>query len=311
VRSSLAALALILFLTPPIARATELGSPASAARYAPAADPLASVAAYRTLLAADGDEPALELFTPASRVLRKRRPFSPEERRAAAERLPQGVRLQVRKLRDRAVVAPVLAQPGTLPLLLHQIDGTWRIDQVEMEKALGLDVDGSVLQRDDATPYAFAIEGRSTAMFSDLGSADLFGEDPGEAIARLEAAQPKTAGIELRLAEILLRNCWLVDEALPHYREALRLAPEDWRVADTYGRRALFLGIGDEALPVLEPFGPRADSLIGQIHLQAKRFREGHARTLRPVLRRWRENQTPPAEREREPSDAPPPRKPI
>lgn len=280
-RSAIAALALTLLCVSPAARAT--------GPYAPGADPVASLEAYRRVLSDAALDPKLDLFTPGSRVLRARRPLPADEMRAQAARLPAaGSRLQVRVLRDRAVVAPLLAQPGTPPVLLQEIEGTWRIDLVEMEKALDLDVDGSVLQMDDQTPYAFAIEGRSLA-FEDLGRADLFGEDPADAIARLEAAK-KTAKGELRLAELLLRNCYLADEAIPHYREALRLAPDDWSIAFVYGRRMLFLGRGDEALATLQPFGDRADGLIGRIHVAAGRFREGNARGLRAALRRWQEN---------------------
>jgi tetratricopeptide (TPR) repeat protein len=278
VRPVIAALALTVLCASPAARAE--------GPYAPGVEPVASLEAYRRVLADASADPKLDLFTPASRVLRARRPLAADEMRAQAAHLPApGSRLQVRVLRDRAVVAPALARPATPPVLMQESNGRWRIDLVEMEKALDLDVDGSVLQMDDQTPYAFAIEGRSLA-FEDLGSADLFGEDPADAIARLEAAKKSARG-ELRLAEILLRTCYLVDEAVEHYREALRRAPDDWSIASVYGRRMLFLGRGDEALPVLARFGDRADGLVGRIHVAAGRFREGNERGLRAALRRW------------------------
>ncbi len=244
---------------------------AERARYAPAADPVGSVEAYKRVLADAVLDPTLDLFTPGSRVLRARRPEPAGEMPRAGAALEAMGALHVQVLRDRAVVSPEVSKPGALPVLLQRIDGTWRIDQVEMEKALGLDKARNVVQRDDETPYAFGIRGQSVALFADLGSVDLFGEDPADALARLEHAK-KTTGTELRLAEILLRNCWLVDEALPHYEEVLRLAPDDWRIASTYARRAIFLGIGDRAIPVLKRFGPKADRLLGDIHAQAKRF---------------------------------------
>jgi hypothetical protein len=278
-----------------------LSAARAAGPYDPGADPAASLEAYRRALADAALDPKLELFTPGSRVLRARRPLPPDEMRAQAARLPApGKRLAVQTLRDRAVVALALSEPAVPPVLMQQIDGTWRIDQVEMEKALDLDVDGSVLQLDDATPYQWAIQGRSVAL-EDLGTTDLFGEDPADAIARLEAAK-KTARVELRLAEVLLRNCYLVDAAIEHYRAARRLAPDDWRVASTYGSRMLFLGRGDEAIPDLQPFGGRADALIGRIHVAAGRFREGGTRGLRAALRRWYSSApaAPPSEDERD-----------
>jgi len=128
----------------------------------------------------------------------------------------------------------------------------------------------------------------------ELGSADLFGEDPADAIARLENAK-KTPGTEFRLAEILLRNCWLVDQALPHYEEALRLAPDDWNIASTYARRAIFLGIGDRAIPVLKPFGQKADVLLGTIHAKAGRIDQSQDYWWRDTLHRF-QNQQPPAQ---------------
>ncbi|HME73416.1 MAG TPA: hypothetical protein VKM54_26670 [Myxococcota bacterium] len=98
----------------------------------------------------------------------------------------------------------------------------------------------------------------------------------------------------LRLAEILLRNCWLVDEALPHYEEVLRLAPDDWGIASTYAKRAMFLGIGDRAIPALKRFGPKADRLLGDIHAQAQRFDQSQDYWWRATLHQL-QDQLPPA----------------
>ena len=266
---------------------------AERARYAPAADPVASVEAYKRVLVDAVRDPTLDLFTPGSRVLRARRPAPAGEMANAGAALGASAALHAHVLRDRAVVSPEGSKPGLLPVLLQRIDGTWRIDQVEMEKALGLDKAGNLVQRDSATPYVFGIgSGQSEAsLFGDLGSVDLFGEDPADAIARLEGAK-KTARTEIRLAEILLRNCWLVDEALPHYEEGLRLAPDDWGIASTYAERAMFLGIGDRAIPLLKRFGPKADRLLGGIHAQAKRFDQSQDYWWRATLRQF-QNQLP------------------
>ncbi|HME73371.1 MAG TPA: hypothetical protein VKM54_26440 [Myxococcota bacterium] len=202
-RGKAAALAICAFLAsgathPPPPKLPVIPS-AGRARYAPAADPVASVEAYKRVLVDAVLDPTLDLFTPGSRVLRARRPEPTGEMPTAGAAIGATGALHAHVLRDRAVVSPEGSKPGVRPVLLQRIDGTWRIDQVEMEKALRLDQAGNVVQRDAATPYAFGIDGQRGASFVDLGSVDLFGEDPADAIARLESAK-KTIGTEFRLA---------------------------------------------------------------------------------------------------------------
>jgi tetratricopeptide (TPR) repeat protein len=98
--------------------------------------------------------------------------------------------------------------------------------------------------------------------------------------------------MRLRLAEILLRNLGLVEEAVEHYEEAARLAPRDWDIVGiTFGNRAVLLGAPDRAIPLMEPFGPRAYAVLSRLHTRAGRLEEGQhfARAdLAERMKRWK-----------------------
>jgi hypothetical protein len=189
---------------------------------------------------------------------------------------------------ERAMMAPRARGTSVRPVLLERVEGTWRIDLVEAEKAFEPDEKGGLRLRYAGTPYAAAaLAYPGSVVPGELDAIDLFGEDPASAVARLEHAH--SAASRFRLAEILLRNCWLVDEALPLYEEAIRSAKDAYPFARALGFRALAAGLPDRAIPFIEPFEPlepSADQLLGLLHARAKRIEISQKYMRRSVAHR-------------------------
>ena len=255
-----------------VASAAAAGEATPAAPGAPGTRARISFEAYQHFLAAGGkiDDPAL--FTAASRVYLARGPHTAGAEAARLAELDAAAPLRLVVVGDRAAMIPRPKNRSTRPVLLERVAGTWRIDLVEAEKSLEPAETGGLRFRYDGSPYeaVLSLSYPRSVFPGELEPVDLFGEDPAAAIARLESARSPAS--RLRLAEILLRNCWLVDAALPLYEEAVRGATEPWPFARIFGYRALLAGQPDRAIPLLEPLEPRSDELLGHLHRRANRF---------------------------------------
>lgn len=244
------------------------------ARYAPSFLVSESVDAYvRSLDALVGD-PTLELFTPGSQVMRAHYPLAPYEAWRRRDALIASKPWTVSTEGGRAVVDSARPAQGFVPVLLHQIDGAWRIDEVEIYKNLFYGPDGAPTLVNDENPYMFGLSHlRSVASPRHLSALEL-DAPPAEAIARLEAeiAQGPSAGSHFELAEILLRNCFSASAAFRHYRQAARLAPDDARIARRTAERAVYLGFPEVAIPILERMGEDAYALLAEAHAEARHF---------------------------------------
>jgi hypothetical protein len=264
------ALALALALSASAASAGD-ATPAAAGQAGTRAH--ASFAAYRRFLAAGGGVEDPSLFTAASRVHLARAPRAAGAEAARLAELDAAAPLRLVVVGDRAALIPRRTKArSTRPVLLERVAGTWRVDLVEAEKSFEPDAAGGLRFRYDGSPY-LAVLGLSyprSVVEGELEPVDLFGEDPASAIARLEGVRSPAS--RLRLAEILLRNCWLVDAALPLYEEAARSAEDPWPFARILGYRALVVGQPDRAIPLLEPLEPRSDRLLGLLHRRAGRL---------------------------------------
>jgi len=254
------------------ATAAGAGEAAPPAPGAPGRRPVLSFEAYRRFLAGGGKVEDPNLFTAASRVYLARAPRAAGAAPARLAELDAAAPLRLVVVGERAALIPPRKHGLTHPVLLERVAEIWRIDLVESEKAFDLGQRGELRLRYQGGPYEAVL-----SLFyppgpaeGELDPVDLFGEDPASAIARLQGA-PSSAS-RLRLAEILLRNCWLVDEALPLYEEAVHGAAEPWPVARIFGFRALIAGQPDRAIPLLEPHEPKADHLLGLLHARAGRF---------------------------------------
>ncbi len=256
---------------------------AGAAPHGPGTRARDSFEAYRRFLAAGGAGEDPTLFTAGSRVYLARapRPSGAEATRLAE--LDAAAPLRLRVAGERAALVPHAHGTAVRPVLLERVEETWRIDLVETEKAFEPDEKGGLRLR-YGSPYKSVLPYPGGLFPGELEPVDLFGEDPASAITRLERAH--SAASLFRRAEILLRNCWLVDEALPLYEEAIRTAPEPYPFARSFGLRALLVGQPDRAIPFLEPFEPRTDQLLGRLHARAKRFEISQKYMRRSVAQR-------------------------
>ena len=275
---------------PALFLALVLATPAARAGDAPVAAPAAHVRdsfeAYRRYLAADGKLDAPELFTAASRVHLARAPRAPGAEAARLAELEAAAPLRYVVIGDRAALIPKPKRSTTHPVLLVRVAGTWRVDLVASEKEVEpADPGGGLRLRYGGSPYqpvlAYAYPG---PMFvaRDLEPIDLFGEDPAAAIARLEGASSPAS--RLRLAEILLRNCWLVDAAMPRYEELARSTPDPLPYVRLFGQRALVVGQFDRAIAILEQHEPQTDDLLAKLHARAGHFDVSQRYERRAVL---------------------------
>jgi hypothetical protein len=240
--------------------------------YAPSADPMESAEAYARSLRDLVGDPTLELFIPQSRFLRLRAPFAVFEEHQRWEALEASRPWRVVVQGPLAVVRSDTPARGFVPILLIQMNGTWRVDLVDTWKYLFFGPDGKYFLRNTYCPWRFGLDAPPNVEGdSSVGYVNLYGEEEAAAVARLERAIAAGAGarVHVRLADILYRNCWLVMEAMAHYERAARLAPTDWTIAKTIADRASYVGFYEYAIPFLEPFGARAAMRIGELYFQA------------------------------------------
>jgi tetratricopeptide (TPR) repeat protein len=197
------------------------------------------------------------------------------------DRLDRSKPWTVRVEGDRAVVDSNQPVHGFEPLLLHSIDGEWRVDLAEGYKTLFYGMDGAPTVVNVRSPYMFGLGHlRSMSRPIDLSALDLGDRDEVEEVARLEAllAREPSAATHFRLAEILFRNCFAALDGLHHYREAARLAPDDPEILRATADRALYLEFPQIAIPLLERLGPEGWERLADAHSiagnreQAERF---------------------------------------
>jgi tetratricopeptide (TPR) repeat protein len=170
---------------------------------------------------------------------------------------------------DFAVLRSEAAVRGLVPILLRRDGGLWRVDLVETFKNFFFDGSGVYVLWNARNPYAFAFDAARAPRRDDLSPLPLDGEGLEDALARL--AHDDTAEGRLRRAELLFRNAWLVNEALPQYEEAARRAPTDARIVTTLADRASYLGMPDLAIPHVERLGPSGHARLAELHAQAGR----------------------------------------
>jgi hypothetical protein len=223
------------------------------ARYAPASEVQDSVQAFLRASADLAGDPTLELFTEGSRLLRSYYPMAPFEEARRLERLQGSAPLQYIVQGDYAVATSKRPAHGFVPVLLHREGGLWRIDLVETWKNLFFDSDGNYFLRNSNTPYAFALKQFGSGQHFD-GLAALPLRDV--ALSRWLAALDRDDVVaSMWRAELWLRNGFVATRALLDYERALRLAPRDPWVLETFGERARYLGFPELAIPALEAIG--------------------------------------------------------
>jgi hypothetical protein len=237
------------------------------ARYAPSADPLESAAALQRVRQDLAGDPTLELFTAGSRVMRARYPVAPYEERLRAEATERSAPLELRVLGDHELLTSKSPARSFVPLLLVREDGLWRVDLVETFKNIFFDAKGRYVLVNRATPYAALIPESKAREDASLAPLDLGAEPLEAAIARLEgSALPED---EFRLAEILMRNCFVSAEAIPLYAEAARRAPQRVEIVVTFSNRAAYLGMAEISLDAVAALGPAHWSRLAWLHEEA------------------------------------------
>ena len=236
-------------------------------RYAPSADPLESAASLqRTRLDLAGD-PTLELFTAGSRVMRARYPVAPYEELLRAEAVERSGPLELRVRGDRAFLGSKAPARDFVPILMVREQGLWRIDLVETFKNFFFDGQGTYRLVNRANPYAVFLPEVQARSDESLAPLDLGGEPLEAVIARLEASS--LAVDRFRLAEILMRNCFVSAEAIPLYAEAARAAPRDATIAVTFSRRADYLYMPEVAIEAVARLGPAYGTRVAWLYERA------------------------------------------
>jgi tetratricopeptide (TPR) repeat protein len=182
-----------------------------------------------------------------------RYPVTPYEEALRADAMDRSpVELQVRG--DRAYLGSKHPARGFVPVLMVREQGLWRIDLVETFKGFFFDKDSVFRLANEASPYAEFAEPWLRRRDETLAPLDLGGESLEAAIARLEAST--RAEDRFRLAELLMRNCFISAEAIPLYAEAARAAPSDSKIVLTYARRAGYLYMPIIAADAVAGLGP-------------------------------------------------------
>jgi len=215
------------------------------ATYAPSADPLESAEAFLRSLRDFVGDPNLELYTPGSRVMNRSYPFAPFEKMERLYTFEDSKPFRTIIRGDRAVVTSDHRAHGFTPILLHRIDGTWRVDLVEVWKNLRFTTNGDYVQHNTNNPYSFGLGQFSAYGEIDIAALDLGGNDLETVIAAAKAKDDALS--KFLLAEVYFRNCWATFEAMDLYLQAARQAPKSPLFWETLGDRAHDLGFLDLA----------------------------------------------------------------
>jgi hypothetical protein len=236
------------------------------ARYAPAREVQDSVEAFLRASADLAGDPALELFTEGSRLMRAYYPMAPFEEARRLETRQASEPLQYIVQDDYAVATSKRPARGFVPILLHREDGLWRIDLVETWKNLFFDADGNYFLRNSNTPYAFALKQFGSGQFYSLGALPL----RDVSLSRwLDALDRNDVVASLWRAELWMRNGFVAPQALLDYERALRLAPHDPWVLENFGERARYLGFPELAIPALAAIGRGVEMSLADAYNEA------------------------------------------
>ena len=224
--------------------------------YQPSADPEETIAAVLRLWRDQVPTPNLEIYTPGSRQLLAFYPYAPFEVAERLARLERSGDLITTICEDRAVVTSSDPVPGTMPLLLHRIDGLWRLDEVETWKNIFFDPQGNFFLKNNNNPYNFGLGEYGRGGYFDIAAIDLKQGTLEEAIEALRSRDDALAHFEL--AELLTRNAFIWVGAWDEYEKAIELAPNDPLFRATLADRYLYTSMPDMAIPHLELLGPEA-----------------------------------------------------
>jgi hypothetical protein len=238
--------------------------PERRARFAPSADVEQSVAAFLRATADLAGDPTLPLFTEGSRRMRAQYPLARFEELKRLERIDASLPLEYHIEGDYAVATSARPATGFVPILLHREDGLWRIDHVETWKNLFFDADGNYFLRNSNTPYRFGLEQFGKGRWHDIGQVALGGGSIADSLERLEGAADVLSA--LRRAEIHFRNAFVFPPALADYEKAVRMAPQDPHVLQTFAERALYLGFPELAIPALLNAGPGFELTLAEAY---------------------------------------------
>jgi tetratricopeptide (TPR) repeat protein len=252
------------------------------ARYAPSEDPLESAMAFERAQRDLAGDPTLELFTEGSRVMRAHYPVAPYEEVLRAEAVTHSAPLELQVRGDRAYLGSRRPARGFIPILMVREQGLWRVDLVETFKSFFFDAEGAYRLVNGASPYAVFVADAQAPSNDTLAPLDLRGEPIEVAIARLERSP--VARDRFRLAEILMRNCFVSAEAIPLYAEAARGAPHDPTIVLTYADRASYLFMPKIAIEAVAGLGPEHWTSLAWLYESAGEralAREYYAKALR------------------------------
>ncbi|MEX2205273.1 MAG: TPM domain-containing protein [Myxococcota bacterium] len=238
------------------------------ARYAPSDDPRESAAAFmRAQLDLVGD-PTLELFSAGSRVMRARYPVAPYEELLRAKALERSQPLELQVRGDRAFLDSRKPAREFVPILLVREDGLWRVDRVETFKSFFFDGEGAFRLVNLASPYAEFTAAALQRSEESLAPLDLGAESIEAAIERLEKSS--RARDRFRLAEILMRNCFVSAEAMPLYAEAAQLEPRNAKIVLTFADRAIYMFMPKIALDAVAGLGPEYWTNLAYLYEHAR-----------------------------------------
>jgi tetratricopeptide (TPR) repeat protein len=235
------------------------------ARYAPGGDPLASAEAHLRVLRDVAADPTLELYTEGSRCMRSAQPVAPYEDVLRARRLEDSKPWRVIEKGDRAVVTSERPAPGFVPVLLHRVDGAWRVDLAETWKNLFFGRTGEYFTVNATQPYGFGLAAFGAGTPHDVAAFDLGGESVDALLAALGARPGALA--DFLEGELLFRNCFRAVDALASYETAVAGAPRAPAFADTLAKRAEYLGLTSLAIAAYERLGDDAAVAIARLHL--------------------------------------------
>jgi tetratricopeptide (TPR) repeat protein len=255
--------------------------PGRRARYAPSADVEQSVAAFLRASADLAGDPTLPLFTEGSRRMRAQYPLARFEELKRLERVDASLPLEYHIEGDYAVATSARPATGFVPILLHREDKLWRIDHVETWKNLFFDADGNYFLRNNNTPYRFGLEQFGKGRWHDIGQVALDGRSIADSLDGLEGE----VGVlpTLRRAEIHFRNAFVFPPALADYEEAVKMAPEDPYVLQTFAERALYLGFPELAIPALLNAGPGFELTLAEAYNDLGEARAANAWVARAL----------------------------
>ncbi len=224
-------------------------------RYAPSTQPIGSVERFLAVARDLAGDPTLPLFTPGSQCMKAYYPFAPYEQIERAARLDASRPWQVEQQGDRAVVRSAVPVQGAVPVLLHRIDGTWRIDEVETWKNLFYDERGEYNLKNRNMPYAFGFPAARSVRSLDVAAHPLGGAHPQRVV---DALVESGGALERFLAgDILFRNCFLPDPAIALYEQAIA-ASEAPMFLETLADRAAYVGFRQAAIRAYRKLGRQA-----------------------------------------------------